>query len=77
MNNSDIQGHIEQLIADETALRDKSEHSPEDRKRIAEIEIELDRLWDLLRQRRARQEFGQSVEDTAERPAGVVENYQQ
>jgi hypothetical protein len=34
-------------------------------------------MWDLLRQRRARQEFGQDSSFTAERNIGTVEGYQQ
>jgi hypothetical protein len=41
------------------------------------VEVELDRCWDLLRQRRAREEFGLGPDDTAARPAETVENYEQ
>jgi hypothetical protein len=44
---------------------------------LAAIEVELDRCWDLLRQRRARREFGQDVEEAHLRSEGVVEHYQQ
>jgi hypothetical protein len=77
MNDQEIQHRIEQLIADEEGLRAKPLHTDADRERIAQIEVELDRAWDLLRQRRARKEFGQDPDETAERPARIVENYQQ
>ena len=41
------------------------------------VEVELDRCWDLLRQRRAKEEFGQDPDDAEARGAGTVENYKQ
>jgi hypothetical protein len=41
------------------------------------INVQLDRLWDLLRQRRAREEFGQDPDTTHERSAETVEKYLQ
>jgi hypothetical protein len=45
--------------------------------RLKSLEIALDQCWDLLRQRRARQEFGRSPDDANVRPSGVVERYRQ
>jgi hypothetical protein len=39
--------------------------------------VELDRCWDLLRQRRAKREFDQNPDDAEARDAGTVENYRQ
>jgi hypothetical protein len=76
VNDQDIHQHIEALVKEEHALFDtQSSMTPDDRKRLGDINVQLDRLWDLLRQRRAREEFGQDPEDTAERSARVVENY--
>ena len=41
------------------------------------MEVELDQCWDLLRQRRAKEEFGQDPDDAEARSAGTVENYRQ
>ena len=41
------------------------------------VEVELDRCWDLLRQRRAKEEFGQDPDDAEARSSGTVENYKQ
>jgi hypothetical protein len=41
------------------------------------VEEALDQCWDLLRQRRARREFGESPEEAQVRPAGEVEDYMQ
>ncbi|PYV15428.1 MAG: DUF2630 domain-containing protein, partial [Acidobacteria bacterium] len=48
----------------------------EDRSRLARIQVELDQCWDLLRQRRARREFGQDPKKAKVRPADVVEEYE-
>ena len=51
--------------------------SAEDRQRLTDVEVTLDRLWDLLRQRRALRRSGRDPEDAAERQGDVVERYQQ
>ena len=48
-----------------------------DRERIAEIEVELDRCWDLLRQRRARRGAGLAADEASARSAATVEQYRQ
>ncbi len=78
MNDKDIHGHIEQLVAEEHALYERADDEAlgeEDRKRLAEINVQLDRYYDLLQQRRARQEFGQDPNDVKLRSAKTVENY--
>ncbi len=40
-------------------------------------EVELDQCWDLLRQRRARREYGEDPNDATARSESVVENYWQ
>ena len=41
------------------------------------VERELDQCWDLLRQRRAREEFGENPDEAKERPVSEVEGYLQ
>lgn len=48
-----------------------------DRQRIALLEVELDRCWDLLRQREARRNAGLNPDDATERPSDIVEGYLQ
>ena len=48
-----------------------------ERERMAELEVQLDQAWDLLRQRRARAEFGDDPDGANERPPGEVETYLQ
>ena len=77
----DIQQHIKGLIDEEHGLRTKlgaGEISvEEENQRLRSIEVELDQCWDLLRQRRAKREYGQNPDDAHVRDADVVEHYQQ
>jgi hypothetical protein len=68
---------IEGLVHEEQHLYGKSQPADHDQVRLKEIQIELDQCWDLLRQRRARREFGQDPNDAKVRPASVVERYEQ
>lgn len=70
---------IEQLVDEEHAiLEHDSEARPrETHERLAAIEVELDRCWDLLRQRRARREFHQNPDGASVRDEGTVEGYLQ
>jgi hypothetical protein len=74
-----IHEHITALVDEEKQLREqlaKGEVSQgEEHTRLASLEVELDRAWDLLRQRKALRETGGSPDDAAERSADVVEKY--
>lgn len=73
-------GAINQLSEEEHELLGRESDgsaTDADRARLKTIEIELDRCWDLLRQRRARREAGLPPDDAAMRPEGTVEGYQQ
>ena len=67
--------HIEHLVAEEKKLYAQGEMTDAERERLAKINVELDRCWDLLRQRRALREFGRNPDEADIRPAGIVENY--
>jgi hypothetical protein len=78
VNDQQLHAHIENLVAEEHSLFERgSEITPDDRRRLADVNVQLDQLWDLLRQRRARAEFGQDPDRSHERPAPVVEHYLQ
>ena len=81
MDDVQITGQIGELVAEEHALRSRSVAEggldAAERERLAAIEIKLDQCWDLLRQRRAREEFGESPDGAAVRPASEVEGYRQ
>jgi hypothetical protein len=51
--------------------------NPEEHERLSSLEVTLDRLWDLLRQRRALRRAGRDPEQAAERPGATVEDYLQ
>jgi hypothetical protein len=78
MNDQDILGRIQALVAEEHDLREASGagHAP-DRARLRVVEESLDQCWDLLRQRRAKMESGENPNDAAERPVSEVEGYRQ
>jgi hypothetical protein len=78
VNDQELHAHIERLVAEEHALLEKGgEVSSQERARLGAINVQLDRLWDLLRQRRARTEFGQDPSTAHERSADTVEKYLQ
>ena len=70
-----VLAHIERLVAEEKKLYAKGEVSDGEKTRLNQIDVELDRCWDLLRQRRALREFGRNPDDADVRSAGIVENY--
>jgi hypothetical protein len=79
MTDSDVQDHIEELVAEEHRLLEnhrESGLSDAEHKRLGEIKVELDRFWDLLRQRRAHEEFGLDPDNTSIRDADTVEGYE-
>jgi hypothetical protein len=79
-DDSQIASKIEELVAEEHRLGSAGpdEAAEAERKaRLEEVRVELDRCWDLLRQRRAKEEFGQDPDEVSLRPADVVENYEQ
>ena len=81
MADEEISNRIESLVQEEHALLDRggSEHGLDDagHARLEEIRIELDRTWDLLRQRRARRRAGGDPEGASPRDADTVEHYLQ
>jgi len=77
MDDAAIQERIEQLVAEEQELRRSGGGDEGAAERLEELRVQLDRLWDLLRQRRAREEFGEDPEFVHERDAGTVEGYEQ
>src|ERR1700694_2050932 len=50
--------HIQRLVAEEHRLFEEGELAPDKSKRLADVQVELDQCWDLLRQRRGVRESG-------------------
>ena len=72
---------IERLEAEREQLRSRESSADptleDDRERLEEIRVDLDRLWDYLRQRRALRDAGQDPDQAVERSADTVEKYWQ
>ncbi|MDB5943228.1 MAG: hypothetical protein JWQ13_2794 [Ramlibacter sp.] len=74
MSDKTILEHITELVHEEQRLRNEGTKAV-DPTRMRAIEEELDQCWDLLRQRRARREFGEDPEQAEVRDPRTVENY--
>jgi hypothetical protein len=84
MSDESIAARIERLVGEEHELRNREQADAADddaletdRERLRSVEVELDRCWDLLRQRRALRDAGADPEQAEVRDAGTVEGYQQ
>ena len=76
MSDKSILQHITELVDEEHKLRDAAASPHQNDARLKQVQEELDQCWDLLRQRRARREFGQDPDDATPRAVGTVENYE-
>ena len=78
MDDKSLLGRIHELVDEEKQLRAAHRGlSGDDRQRLSVVERELDQCWDLLRQRRAREEFGEDPDSAKARPVDEVESYLQ
>jgi uncharacterized protein DUF2630 len=82
MDDAQIEARIDALEQEEQRVRKHEEASAgqadivgEDAGRLAAIKVELDQLWDLLRQRRALRDAGRNPDDARMRDADTVERY--
>jgi Protein of unknown function (DUF2630) len=82
MSDESIANRIEQLVGEEHELRGREETDStdsaalaEDRRRLEHVSVELDRCWDLLRQRRALRSAGGNPDEAEVRDAKTVEDY--
>jgi hypothetical protein len=75
-----VHARIERLVEEEHVLLRREEGgaaTDADRTRLEEIQVRLDREWDLLRQRRAERAAGRDPDEASRRDAGTVEGYEQ
>ena len=84
MSDETIAARIEVLVAEEHHLRSREQTDSGDaealageRERLRAVEVELDRCWDLLRQRRALRDAGADPDEATVRDADTVERYRQ
>jgi hypothetical protein len=70
--------NINDLAREEHELFERESHgkaSTADRERLQRLQVMLDQCWDLLRQRRARREFGQNPDEAHLRDETTVKAY--
>ena len=72
MDDRDLIERITKLVAQEQALQESPDHDPA---QLREVEVTLDQLWDLLRQRRSQEEFGRDPGAAQPRDPKTVEGY--
>jgi hypothetical protein len=80
MDDPQIHGTIEQLVAEEHELweRESAGNASEaDGQRLQQVKVSLDQCWDLLRQRRAPRDAGRDPDAADVRRPEVVESYEQ
>ncbi len=77
MDEKDILTRIHALVDEEHGLREGTDHTDDQRARMQELEVQLDHCWDLLRQRRAKRQYGENEDEAEARPATEVESYLQ
>jgi hypothetical protein len=80
MDDREVLSRINNLVAEEKDLRRRHGSdglSEDERRRLREVEEGLDQCWDLLRQRRAREDAGADPDAVNPRPVGEVESYLQ
>ncbi|MBV9945152.1 MAG: DUF2630 family protein [Solirubrobacterales bacterium] len=84
MSDESIADRIERLVSEEHELRHReeadhldAERLESDQERLRAVEVELDRCWDLLRQRRALRSAGANPDDAHVRAPDTVERYLQ
>jgi Protein of unknown function (DUF2630) len=84
MSDESIAARIEGLVAEEQRLRSReqadaadADQLDADQRRLEDVQIELDRCWDLLRQRRALRDAGEDPDQAQVRDADTVERYWQ
>lgn len=76
MDDKTILERITALVEEEHRLREGPEAPAQSAARLKHVTDQLDQCWDLLRQRRAKREFGDDPDSAAVRDVGTVERYE-
>jgi hypothetical protein len=81
MADDDVLNHIQDLADEEHKLYERHHGgdplNEDEHRRLEELQVQLDQCWDLLRQRRARREFGDDPSVAQVRDEPTVEGYRQ
>jgi hypothetical protein len=75
MQDDNVLHHIARLVQEEHELLAGPQSAEEKAQRLRHVGEQLDQCWDLLRQRRAKREFGKDPDSANVRDAGTVEGY--
>src|SRR6478736_3238995 len=79
MDDAAVIDHIDELVKEEERLLHSHEQaglSEQEHARLEEIRVQLDRFWDLLSQRRSREQYELDPDDASIRDEGTVEGYE-
>jgi len=76
MSDKTILEHITALVDEEHRLRAEAANPEQNATRLKHVAEQLDQCWDLLRQRRAKREFGADPSTATARDVGTVERYE-
>jgi 5,10-methylenetetrahydrofolate reductase len=81
VDDADILARVKGLVDKEHELRERHAEggldAEQEQRQLQGLEEALDQCWDLLRQRRALREAGQSPDAAQPRPTDEVESYLQ
>jgi hypothetical protein len=79
MDDQKLLSRIDELVREEEDLLHRHEGDglgAEEETRMAQLKVQLDQAWDLLRQRRALEQYGLDPNDASERDPKTVEGYE-
>jgi Protein of unknown function (DUF2630) len=80
MDDQQVLARIDQLVREEQELLHRHEGEglgDDEHARLDELKVQLDKAYDYLRQRRAKNQYGEDPDDASERDGGTVEDYLQ
>jgi Protein of unknown function (DUF2630) len=80
MNDQQVLERIDQLVKEEEELLHRHEGEglgDDEHARLEELQVQLDKAWDYLRQRRAKEQYGEDPDEASVRDGGTVEDYEQ
>jgi len=79
MDDEKLMSRIDELVREEEDLLHRHEGeglTSDEEVRMAQLKVQLDQAWDLLRQRRALEQYGLDPDDASQRSAETVEDYE-
>ena len=80
MDDQQVLERIDKLVQEEKELLHRHEGEglgDDEHARLQELEVQLDKAWDFLRQRRALRRAGDDPDEASMRDGGTVEDYEQ